>query len=294
MTDSANPKIVLDTNIWIGAMVATLMPERASADEQCDAAIVAYARTHFDIVFTHRTMDELGIMVLNGEQQCTQLNAHTQARERLALLNDWRRGLRPYAEATSPLRCKEDVQDQKFLDACYGAQAHILLSRDAHLLNLAGKSTWLDVLHPRDFARAVMTLDGPPELGGLKAKEDALRRSLAAVQAAQVRVERRVKEGTVGPALGTTASPALAGYGLFSEPKRRTRTQDGRLIESGPAQAAAGPFLFSEPKSWGPKAKKPGTQASGASGDGTVSGKAGKTLREQLADLQRRGDPEPR
>jgi predicted nucleic acid-binding protein len=135
---------VLDTNVlldlWLFDEPST-RPLRAAIES---GTVVALRSAECDAEFA----EVLG-------RQCFGLGES----DRLALLARWRQCSAPVAVAApSPLACS-DPDDQKFLDAAFGAGADWLLTRDKALLELAGRAEAAGVRIARPAA--TMTYDRP-------------------------------------------------------------------------------------------------------------------------------------
>ena len=118
-------RLVLDTNVlldlWLFDEPST-RPLRAAIES---GAVVALRSAECDAEFAE---------VIGREQFGLDEAA------RLAVLARWRQCSAPItAVAPAPLTCS-DVDDQKFLDAAFGAGADLLLTRDKALLGLARRA----------------------------------------------------------------------------------------------------------------------------------------------------------
>lgn len=153
------PRIILDTNVLIGAMVADLAPDFATPAQQLDRLIYRFARQNYDVCFSHKTMAEFEKVAVDVKGLTRQLGP-TGMFNRLDYVRRLKSGLKPWQPGTSHLWCR-DANDMMFLNLAQGVDALFIISRDNDILSLRrerGCQFWA----PERFARQVVARTRQP------------------------------------------------------------------------------------------------------------------------------------
>lgn len=232
MSETATkPKIVIDTNTWVEAVLATLSPETATPAQQQSQRLTEYARQHFDVIFSEATMLELSRVVAdpNGiTNELARVNAERDALDlgplrflsRSAYINALQRELvKPHKPGKSPTRCEADKHDQMFLDVAFGTGTSLIVSSDHHLLDL--KASWCRILIPTAFCNEIMREGAAPNLSSLRAAADVLIGINTAQQVADKRVARKTGQAEA-PTVAVPLDETSVSHS-FSEPHAKRR-----------------------------------------------------------------------
>ena len=146
-------RVVIDTNVLVGAMVATICPKYADAKQQLDKRVVQYALSHCDVVFTHATMGEFRDVATDLKGRTHGLGpSHVFAR--IQYVDHLQKILRPWMPGETALHCR-DPKDVMFLKAAQGAKALFIISRDKDILELKHEGPCRFVT-PHFFSETVM------------------------------------------------------------------------------------------------------------------------------------------
>ena len=154
MTPQAGkPRIVIDTNVMVGAMVAMLAPDDAKPCQHVDRRLFEYACKNFEVVFSRATMTELRNVAVDVNDKTRDLGP-TRLFNRLQFVESLQAQFKPSEPGRSASVCR-DKYDQMFLDLATGTKAQFIVTRDHDLLVL-GRDGPCRILHSKDFQREVM------------------------------------------------------------------------------------------------------------------------------------------
>lgn len=155
---SPKARVVIDTNVWIGAMVATICPNYADERQQLDKRVVQYALSHCDVVFTQATMSEFRD-VATDLRGITRGLGPSHVFSRLQYIDNLQKLLRPWLPGETSLHCR-DPKDVMFLQAAQGAGALFIISRDKDILELKQEGQCRFVT-PHAFSEEMMPKPAP-------------------------------------------------------------------------------------------------------------------------------------
>lgn len=154
MTPQAGkPRIVIDTNVMVGAMVAMLAPDDAKPCQHVDRRLFEYACKNFEVVFSRATMTELRNVAVDVNDKTRDLGP-TRLFNRLQFVDSLQTQFKPSEPGRSSSICR-DKNDQMFLDLAAGTKAQFIVTRDHDLLVL-GQDGPCRILHSKDFQREIM------------------------------------------------------------------------------------------------------------------------------------------
>ena len=154
MTPQAGkPRIVIDTNVMVGAMVAMLAPDDAKPCQHVDRRLFEYACKNFEVVFSRATMTELRNVAVDVNDKTRDLGP-TRLFNRLQFVDSLQTQFKPSEPGRSSSICR-DKNDQMFLDLAAGTKAQFIVTRDHDLLVL-GRDGACRILHSKDFQREIM------------------------------------------------------------------------------------------------------------------------------------------
>jgi predicted nucleic acid-binding protein len=230
MSETAvKPKIVIDTNTWVEAALATLSPETATPSQLLCQRVTEYALDHFEVILGQATVKEMTRVIGDPQGITAELNEVNRQRHELGLGNIKffdRTGYFGRISARvplsmpgkSPTRCEADKYDQMFLDLAFGNDTSLIVTQDRHLLDLT--ASWCRIIRPNTFCEEIFRDGGAPELSSLVPCADALAGIKLAQQVADKRVARTSKliEAPAEVVPVVVDPPAL-----FSEPHAKRR-----------------------------------------------------------------------
>jgi len=147
------PRIVIDTNVMVGAMVAILAPDDAKPCQHVDRRLFEYACKNFEVVFSRATMTELRNVAVDVNDKTRDLGP-TRLFNRLQFVDSLQTQFKPSEPGRSSSICR-DKNDQMFLDLAAGTKAQFIVTRDHDLLVL-GRDGPCRILHSKDFQREIM------------------------------------------------------------------------------------------------------------------------------------------
>jgi uncharacterized protein len=130
-------RIVVDTNVFVSAIVLPLSVPRQAVDKVLNGG---------SPLFSQATMDEL-IEVLTRRK----FNPYVRAEERMLFLGQLGSSVE-FVPIIQLVRECRDPKDDKFLDVALNGKADVILTGDADLL---GKNPWrgVEVLSPAEYLK---------------------------------------------------------------------------------------------------------------------------------------------
>lgn len=158
MGNKKNKKFVLDTNVLLQAMGATLAPLAVKQNFMKDRRVLEHALEHGTLCATEQTWAEFTEIALSPRVRMDMAPLRpTSMRQRQTFVEQLRAKVLMVAPAPITQRC-DDGKDTMFLQAAAGAGAQYLLTHDGALLQLRLQGTCV-IIRPQAF---LARLDGVP------------------------------------------------------------------------------------------------------------------------------------
>jgi uncharacterized protein len=131
------PRFVVDTNVFVSAIVLPLSVPRKAVDKALDKGV---------LLFSEATMTELGEVLFRSK-----FDPYCGIEDRMAFLGQLR-STAEFVPVIQVVRECHDPKDDKFLEVALNGRADLILTGDADLLAM---NPWrgIAILSPADYSR---------------------------------------------------------------------------------------------------------------------------------------------